>query len=93
MAMKEGVELFSLPAHMTHILQPLNVGFFASLRNNWNIEQEQFCLSRAANGQFVTQEKFCEVLIPAWQQSLTPKDKDWNELETAGVPGIRNSFR
>ena len=84
MAMKEGVELFTLPAH---------ISFFASLKNNRNIEQEQFCLSRAANGQFVTQEKLCEVLVPAWQQSLNLKDKDGNVLETAGVPGIRTSFR
>ena len=51
------------PPHMTHILQPLDVGFFASLKSNWNSVQEEYCLTRAAYGQFVTRETFCQVLL------------------------------
>ena len=78
---------------MTHILQPLYVGLFSSLKSIWNSAQEEYCLTRAANRQFVTRETFCQVLLPAWEESVNPPDEDGNALETAGVPEIRNSFK
>ena len=57
---------------------------FSSLKSNWNSAQEEYCLTRAANGQFVTRCSYQSVNLP---------DKDGSALETAGVPGIRNSFK
>ena len=74
---------------MTHILQPLDVGFFPSLKSNRNSVQEEYFLTRAAKGQFVTRESLCQVLLPAWVESVNPPDVDGNALETAGVPGIK----
>ena len=50
-------------------------------------------LTRAANGKFVTRETFCQVILPAWVESVNPPEDDGNALETAGVPGIRDLFK
>ena len=70
---------------MTHILQPLDVSFFSSLKSDWDSAQEDYCLTRAANGQFVTRETFCQVSLPARVKFVILSDDDGNALETAGV--------
>ena len=40
----------------------------------------------------MTRKTFCQVLLPAWVESVNPPDEDENALKTAGVPGIRNLF-
>ena len=42
MAADEGVILFYLPPHTTHLLQPLDNGTFSSLKANWMPDCQQF---------------------------------------------------
>ena len=90
LAAANGVEIFALTPHMTHILQPMDVGFFSSLKLNWNKAQEEHCQDKNTKNQFVTKENFCSVLEPAWVRTVNPEGQ---KLEEAGVPGIRNSFK
>ncbi|PCH39595.1 hypothetical protein WOLCODRAFT_37851, partial [Wolfiporia cocos MD-104 SS10] len=36
LAMENNIELFALPAHMSHKLQPLNVGVFGPMQKAWS---------------------------------------------------------
>ena len=57
LAAANGVEIFALPPHMTHILQPMNMGSFSSIKLNWNKAQEEHCQDKNTKNQLVTREE------------------------------------
>ena len=68
MAADEGVILFCLPPHTTHLLQPLDNGTFSSLKANWMPECQQFYTKNP--GKVVTQRSFMQVFQPAWVKGM-----------------------
>ena len=60
--------LYCLPAHSSHLLQPLDVGFFRSLKSAWGKECNSY---RAKSfGSNVTKEVFSEVFSDAWLSTV-----------------------
>ena len=68
MAADEGVILFCLPPHTTHLLQPLDNGTFSSLKANWMQECQQFYTKNP--GKVVTRRSFMQVFQPAWVKGM-----------------------
>ena len=53
-----------LPPHSSHLLQPLDVGFFRSLKSAWGKECNMF--RTETFGSTITKETFSEVFRGAW---------------------------
>ena len=68
MAADEGVILFCLPPHTTHLLQPLDNGTFSSLKENWMQSCHQFYTKNP--GKVVTRRNFMEVFQSAWVKGM-----------------------
>ena len=56
--------LYCLPSHSSHLLQPLDVGFFRSLKAAWGKECSNY--RAKAFGSSVTKESFSHVFRGAW---------------------------
>ena len=69
MAAEEGIIVFCLPPHTTHLLQPLNNGVFASLKGQWQQECQHFYAKNP--GKVINQRNFMQVFHKAWIQGLT----------------------
>ena len=70
LARDNGVHLLCLPAHTTHMLQPLDVGVFKSLKSNYSTA----CKKHLSNhpGQVITTDVLASLLAQAWPESVTP---------------------
>ena len=69
MAAEEGVIVFCLPLHTTHLLQPLDNGAFASLKGHWRHECQRFYAQNA--GKDLNRRNFMQVFHKAWVQGMT----------------------
>ena len=70
LARSNGVYLLCLPAHTTHILQPLDVGVFKSFKSNFSKACSKYL---AVNpGRVITSDKLAFLVAEAWPLSLTP---------------------
>ena len=65
---KNQILLYCLPPHSSHLLQPLDVGFFRSLKSAWGKECNKY--RAKAFGSYVTKEVFSEVFRNAWVSSV-----------------------
>lgn len=90
-AKANNIELFELPPHLTHILQPLDVGFFGPLKTHWNKVQEEYV--RSKDGNFVTKETFGALAKKAWDLTVSEKDDEGRIVPGEGCLGLRKSFR
>jgi len=64
-----GIEMYCLLEHSSHIMQPLDLRFFASLKSAWRQSVRDY---QAANiGEFVTKHTFARVFKQAWKASST----------------------
>ena len=70
LAKENDVHLLCLPSHSTHILQPLDVGVFKSLKAHFNKECRDFLHSNP--GQKIRSENLASLLSLAWPKALTP---------------------
>ena len=70
MARDNNVHILCLPAHTTHILQPLDVGVFKSLKSNYS----KACKKHLAThpGRVITSDILASLLRQAWSVSVTP---------------------
>lgn len=68
-AAKEGVILFALPPHTTHLLQPLDKGAFSSLKMEWRKAVHKFI--SANKGREVTIYDFNTVFYEAWCKGMS----------------------
>ena len=55
---QNGILLYCLPPHSSHVLQPLDVGFFSSLKKNW--QKAEYLIKNI--GAVVTKDTFAGVL-------------------------------
>ena len=65
-AAKEGIVIFCLPPHTTHILQPLDNGAFSSLKHHWMNQCSHFMANNP--GKVITRRNFMQVFCPAWEK-------------------------
>ena len=68
-AAQEGVIIFCLPPHSTHITQPLDKGCFASLKRCWQEECHRFTTDNP--GKVVSRFSFSQVFHRAWTRGMT----------------------
>ena len=67
----EGVIVFCLPPHTTHITQPLNASVFHSLKVHWDTDCDKFMSSNP--GRLITIYQFSTLFLSAWSKVMTPK--------------------
>ncbi len=70
LACENGVIVFCLPPHLTHLLQPLDATCFHSLKSYWDLTCDKFMSLNP--GRIVTIYQFSELFAEAWAQSMTP---------------------
>ena len=75
---KSGILLYCLPAHSSHITQPLDVGFYGPLKQAWKKAVVEYSSNNI--GKSVTKQTFAKVFKVAWEN-------------TVKVSTIVNSFR
>ena len=68
-AAKEGVILFALPPHTTHLIQPLDKGAFSPLKMEWRKAVHKFI--SANKGREVTIYDFNTVFSDAWYKGMS----------------------
>jgi len=64
------IHMLCLPSHTTHILQPLDVGVFKSLKANYSKACRKYISENP--GRVVTTEAVASLLAVAWPLSVTP---------------------
>ena len=69
-ARSNGIHMLCLPAHTTHILQPLDVGVFKSFKSYYY----KACKKRIAEhpNRVITTDQIASLVGTAWPQALTP---------------------
>ena len=68
-ASKEGIIIFCLPPHTTHLLQPLDGCTFSSLKRYWGEECHLFCSRNP--GKVVNRYNFSSIFHSAWVQGMS----------------------
>ena len=71
-AAAEGIIIFCLPPHATHILQPLDNGAFGALKQHWSEACHHHCSHNP--GKVVNRYNFSEVFRSAWVEGMTMKN-------------------
>lgn len=82
LAREYGIVMFSLPAHTTHKLQPLDRSFFKSLKTNFN--KECAVWMRNHPGETIKQSNISEILGVAYPRSVC-MDIAMKGFETCGL--------
>ena len=90
-AAKEGVILFALPPHTTHLCQPLDKGPFAPLKVEWRKAVHKFISSN--KGRVVTIYDFNSVFSEAWYNAMTPSNVIAGFRCTGIFPFNRNAVK
>ena len=70
LARDNGIHLLCLPAHTTHMLQPLDVGVFKSLKLKFSVACKKYLSSHP--GQVITTDILASLLAQTWPESVTP---------------------
>ena len=81
-AASEGVILFCLPPHTTHLTQPLDKGCFGPLKRHWREECWQYIT--ASPGHLITRYQFSQLFARAWFKGMTMH----NIIEGFRVTGV-----
>ena len=68
-ARRLGVHLFCLPPNTTHVLQPLDVGVFGPMKQQWRTILKDYKLTTGARN--ITKERFPGLVKQLWMRSIT----------------------
>ena len=71
-AAANGVILFCLPPHTTHLAQPLDKSIFSPLKTYWSQECQNYLAMNP--GKVVTRQVFSQIFSKAWFRGMTPKN-------------------
>ena len=80
---ENGILLYCLPPHSSHITQPLDVGFFSPLTANWKSAVAAFRVSNF--GQSLTKDKFAQVFKEAWLDTVKARTIVCNAFAGSGI--------
>ena len=69
LAQSNDIHLLCLPSHTTHLLQPLDVGVFKSLKSHYKQCQKYMATNP---GRIITTDAIASILSKAWSLSFTP---------------------
>ena len=72
MAAAEGIILFTLPPHTTHLSQPLDKGPFSPLKIEWRKTVHKFITSNP--GRVVSRYEFSSLFTDAWCNAMSMKN-------------------
>ena len=70
LARRNDIHMLCLPAHTTHMLQPLDVGVFKPLKTYYYKACKKYITEHP--GRVVTTEVIASLLATAWPQAVTP---------------------
>ena len=70
MARKNDIHLLCLPAHTSHILQPLDIGVFKSFKTHYSKACRKYLADHP--GRVITSEAIASLVGDAWAHSITP---------------------
>ena len=82
-ALKNHVELLSLPAHTSSILQPLDVGVFSSVKSYWMKTLKKFY--KESHFKNVDKQMFPKLLKKVWINCATNQANAINGFEACGI--------
>lgn len=68
-AAAEGILLFTLPPHTTHLTQPMDKGCFGPLKSSWRQVCHEFITKNP--GKQITRFEFSQLFSKAWYQGMT----------------------
>jgi len=83
-ALQSKVVLMVLPAHSSHLLQPLDVGIFKPFKSAYNRACQEFL--RQNVGRQITRYDICELACKAYVKALTPSNIINSFRKTGIVP-------
>lgn len=63
------IEMYCLLEHASHVLQPLDLRFFSSLKKSWRQSVRDWQSEHI--GEYVTKQNFAQIFKKAWTQSTT----------------------
>ena len=70
LARSNQVHILCIPAHTTHLLQPLDVGVFKSLKSNYYKACRKYIVDHP--GRVITTDLIASLVAVAWPKSVTP---------------------
>lgn len=70
LAKQNDIDLLCLPSHTTHVLQPLDIGVFSSLKHHFGIALN--AVLKGCDARVPTSEDIPGILAEAWPKSMTP---------------------
>ena len=73
-AKKENIILFVLPAHTSHVLQPMDVACFGPFEKIYNAMSHKFM--REQCGQSISRYNVCSIACPAYAKALSPENPE-----------------
>ena len=65
---EKGIPLYCLPAHSSHITQPLDVGFYGPLKQAWKKAVANYAVDHI--GKSVTKQTFARIFKEAWENTV-----------------------
>ena len=87
LASKRHVEIVCLPPQTTHVLQPLDISFFKSLKSRWDKVNQTYC--RTHHGKFVKKTNFTKIFQEAWDQCGSNTEMVKNGFTRIGLSPFR----
>ncbi|XP_059153207.1 uncharacterized protein LOC131938976 [Physella acuta] len=78
---ENGIILYCLLPHASHLIQPLDQAFFGSIKRSWTDAARQHTW---ATGEGVNLESFGKVLKPVWTKAATPSNAS-HSFKAAGI--------
>ena len=75
LARANNIHLLCLPAHTTHVLQPLDVGVFKSFKSHFSKACSKYMSSQP--GRVVTTDILASLVAEAWPNSFTSVHNEW----------------
>ncbi|CAH2045185.1 unnamed protein product, partial [Iphiclides podalirius] len=89
-ATKNGIHLFTFPSHTSHLLQPLDVSVYKSLKNAWAKVLNDYKLQHPTSAP--TRLDFCRLLTPAYEHAFQPSIIVNGFRKTGTAPFDRNAI-
>ena len=87
---EQGIILYKLPAHSTHLLQPCDVSIFKSMKAAWYRAEREY---RRKRMDFVTKSTFPAAFKPAWDRVTANPSLAVNGFREAGIYPFTREYR